>query len=304
MDGSPGIEATDVRKTYGETTALDGVSLAVPPGEVFALVGPNGAGKTTVVRCLTGTTTADGGTVSLLGARPWEVNADRIGLLPQNFDPYGRLSARELIEYYAGLYDAGRDPDEVVSAVGLEDVATTKYEDLSGGEQRRTLVGTTIVNEPDVLFLDEPTTGIDPAGRRDVWRLIEDLASGGTTVFMTTHYMAEVNRLADRVGVLSDGELVAIDTPHGLVSEHGGGPELVISTDVSTIPGFRTEPSDHGLRLPDVPLADVGSVVERLHAENIEVTSLTWRDPDLETVYLSLTGQDQGNHATPRGDLS
>src|SRR6056297_2069271 len=155
------LVAEELRKSYGDTTAVDGVSLTVDEGEVFGLIGPNGAGKTTLVRCLTGTTAYEG-TASVLGDPPKEVERSRIGLLPQSFSPPERLTARELLDYYAGLYGESRDPETVLEEVGLADDADTWYEKLSGGQQRRACVGITLVNDPDVLFLDEPTTGIDP----------------------------------------------------------------------------------------------------------------------------------------------
>jgi len=189
-----------VRKSYGDVVALDGVDIRVESGEVFGLIGPNGAGKTTLVRALTGTTEAEGD-LRVFGVPPREVDPQRIGLLPQSFDPPERLTATELVGYYGGLYDAARDAESVLRDVGMADDADVWYETLSGGQKRRTCVATAIVNDPDLLFLDEPTTGIDPAGRRSIHRLIERLAGGGTTVFLTSHAMDEVERLADRVAL-------------------------------------------------------------------------------------------------------
>jgi ABC-2 type transport system ATP-binding protein len=289
------ITADGLAKSYGDTRALRGVSLSVDPGEVFALVGPNGAGKTTLVRCLTGTTTPDAGEAGLLGSSPREATKERVGLLPQNFDPPDRLTARELVAYYAGLYDDARGADAVLADVGVTAVADTRYANLSGGERRRTLVATALVNDPDVLFLDEPTTGIDPAGRRAVHALIEDLAAAGTTVFLTTHYMPEVERLADRVGVLADGDLAAVDAPGALVAGHGGEPRLVVETeadaDADTIPGYDAKSTDAGLVIPGVPREEVGPVVQGLADAGIEYDALSWRAADLETAYLELTGE-------------
>jgi len=197
------VEADGLRKTYGDTVALDGVSLSVEEGEVFALVGPNGAGKTTLVRCLTGTTRPTEGSASLLGSPPAEVEKSRVGVLPQEFSPPERLTPEELVGYYASLYprDETRDPAEVVEEMGLGSSRGTRYSDLSGGQKSRLKVAVSLVNDPDVLFLDEPTTGIDPEGREDVWGVVERLADEGTTVFLTTHYMREVERLADRVAL-------------------------------------------------------------------------------------------------------
>ncbi len=286
------VGAEDVRKTYGDVVALSSVSLSVGRGEVFALIGPNGAGKTTLVRALTGTTEPDSGTTQILGEHPTAVDRGRLGVLPQNFTPPDRLTARELLAYYAGLYDEARDPETVLADVGLADAGETWYENLSGGQQRRVCVGSALVNDPDVLFLDEPTTGIDPAGRRTVWRLIEDLAAAGTTVFLTTHDMAEAERLADRVGLLADGELVAVGTPEALVAEHGGSSHLAVDTEADATAfddlEYPTEVRNGSVVVDDVSPAEIGTVVAYLEGRDLEYTGLTWAEPDLEDVYLEL----------------
>ncbi|USZ68736.1 ABC transporter ATP-binding protein [Halorussus salilacus] len=296
------LVADGVRKEYGDTAALDGVSLSVGEGEVFALIGPNGAGKTTLVRALTGTTTPDAGSVSVFGDRPQTVERSRLGLLPQSFDPPERLTARELVAYYAGLYDESRDPDAVLAEVGL-DADGTWYENLSGGQKRRACVGTALVNDPDVLFLDEPTTGIDPGGRRALWALIEDLAAAGTTVFLTTHYMAEAERLADRVGLLAAGRLVAVGSPADLVAEHGGASRIVVdvtgdasasvaaATDALAGTGFDAEATGRGLVVPGVGPEDIGDIVAALDGGGVAYDALAWKQPDLEDAFLELTGR-------------
>ncbi|WP_410765192.1 ABC transporter ATP-binding protein [Haloferax sp. DFSO60] len=292
------LVAADLRKSYGDVTALSGVSLSVAEGEVFGLIGPNGAGKTTLVRALTGTTAVDAGTVSLLGADPTDVDRQRLGLLPQEFRPAGRLTARELIDYYGGLYDDARDTDDLLSEVGLAESAETWYENLSGGQQRRACIALTLVNDPDVLFLDEPTTGIDPAGRRDLWTLIERLADRGTTVFLTSHSMEEVERLADRVGLLNAGELVTVGRPDELVAEHGGESRLVVRTDDATalesvsLPGeFATNVNGTELTIHEIGPREIGPAVDALDDAGVEYESLVWKQPGLEEVYLSLTGE-------------
>ncbi|WP_415380865.1 ABC transporter ATP-binding protein [Halosimplex sp. TS25] len=292
------LVAEDVRRTYGDTVALDGVSLSVDAGEVFALVGPNGAGKTTLVRALTGTTDAEG-SVAVFDTDPREVDRERIGLLPQAFDPPERLTARELLTYYAGLYDDSRDVDAVLADVGLTDAADTWYENLSGGQQRRTCVGASLVNDPDLLFLDEPTTGIDPAGRRSLWDLLESLAAGGTTIFLTTHDMAEAHRLADRVGLLADGRLVAVDEPDALVAEYGGESRLVVETDADPAAldlSYPVERSGDALVVSDVPPEAIGDVVDALDAAGASYDAFSWSEPDLEDVYLRLAGDSEGEY--------
>ncbi|ELY42012.1 ABC transporter ATP-binding protein [Natronorubrum tibetense] len=316
MEAEAVVEATDLEKTYGETVALSGASLSVAGGEVFALIGPNGAGKTTLVRALTGTTDPDSGSARVLGDAPTAIDRDRLGVLPQDFSPPDRLSARELLSYYAGLYDDPRDPDAVLADVGLADTGDTWYENLSGGQQRRVCVGSTLVNDPDVLFLDEPTTGIDPAGRRTVWRLIEDLAADGTTVVLTTHDMAEAERLADRVGLLADGSLVARGTPDALVREHGGSSRLTIETaadldafDDLEVPVSRPERSrvrgrnsESAVVVREIAPAEIGTIVDYLEDRGIEYTSLSWAEPDLENVYLALADRTELEHTDRAGD--
>ena len=292
------IRAENVRRRYGETVALDGVSLVVEEREVFALIGPNGAGKTTLIRALTGTTVVDG-SISVFDEPPTAVARHRIGLLPQEFSPAERLTARELVSYYAGLYDDSRDPDDVLADVGLIDSADTWYENLSGGQKRRACVGTALVNDPELLVLDEPTTGIDPTGRRDLWELLEALADDGTTIVLTTHYMAEAERLADRVGLLADGQLVALGSPDALIERHGGDSRLVIETDaeadaVRTLEtdGYHVLPDERFVAVGGITPREIGSVATTLDAAAIEYDGLVWRQPDLEDVYLAVTGTD------------
>ena len=299
------IVAENVRREYGDAVALNGVSLQVEAGEVYALIGPNGAGKTTLVRALTGTTDATG-RVKLFGSSPESVDRDRVGLLPQSFGPPDRLTARELIAYYGGLYDEARDPDDVLAAVGLADAADVWYETLSGGQQRRACVATALVNDPDLLFLDEPTTGIDPAGRHDLWDLLEDLAAAGTTVFLTTHVMAEAERLADRVGLLADGRLVDEGAPHELIDTHGGESRLSVEAgDPAAVAlrdaGFAVEVAAGRVTVHGVKPAAIGEVVATLETAGVEYDALEWRQPDLEDVYLALTGTDVGAGGEPVG---
>jgi ABC-2 type transport system ATP-binding protein len=308
------LVAEDIHRNYGDRVALDGVSLSVDAGEVFALVGPNGAGKTTLVRALTGTTDIDG-EVSVFGESPETVAKSRLGVLPQEFTPPERLSARELVEYYAGLYDSPRDVENVLADVGLAETADTHYENLSGGQRRRTCVAATLVNDPDLLVLDEPTTGIDPAGRRDLRTLLAELADGGTTVLLTTHDMTEAERLADRVGLLADGRLAAVDTPANLVAKHGGESRIVVdlvadpsedrpaaddsdatapspatAADTLDEAGHRVKLHDTELVVHGVAAEDIGRVVDDLERTRIVYDGLEWRQPDLEDVYLTVTG--------------
>ena len=297
------IRAEGVRRRYGGTVALGGVSLSVDEGTVFVLAGPNGAGKTTLIRALTGTTRVDG-TVEVFGQSPSAVSGERVGLLPQEFTPADRLTARELVAYYGGLYEESRDVDAVLEAVGLTGAADTHYEDLSGGQKRRACVGTALVNDPELLFLDEPTTGIDPAGRREMWTLIEGLADRGRTVVLTTHYMEEAEQLADEVGLLAGGQLVALGSPAELLKRHGGTDRLVVEADDEGAAaraleraGYHVLPDERTLAVGVGP-GEIPDVVETLADAGVEYERLTWRQPSLEDAYLATTGTD------PTGEVS
>jgi len=238
------------------------------------------------------------GEITVHGEAPTAVDADRIGLLPQSFSPPARLTARELLDYYGGLYATARNTDDVLSAVGMTAAADNWYETLSGGQQRRVCVGIALVNNPDLLFLDEPTTGIDPAGRQSLWSLLEELADGGTTIVLTSHSMTEIQRLADRVGLLQDGQLVAVGTPAELIDSHGGESQLVIDTDQAAAAGdaltdadFAATPGSTGVIVNGVSPVEIGDAAAVLSTAGIEYGSLAWREPSLDDVYLQLTGE-------------
>jgi len=285
-----------LRKTYGETVAVDGVSFSVDAGEVFALVGPNGAGKTTLVRCLTGTARPADGEARLLGTSPEQTDEARVSLLPQEFTPPERLTPDELIGYYASLYpdDETRDTDALVDEMGLSDAVDTRYGDLSGGQKSRLKVAVSLVNDPDVIFLDEPTTGIDPEGREDVWRVVERLADEGTAVFLTTHYMREVERLADRVALIDDGKLVEVGKTDDVIRKHAGEPRLVVRTVGSAeeaIEGFDATVEGDELVFEGVGVDGIGDALDALDGAGVGYDEVRWREPGLEEAYLHLTGE-------------
>lgn len=291
------IHAEGVVHSYDGERALDGVDLTVRRGEVYGLLGPNGAGKTTLVRCLTGSLAPDGGVVEVLGRPARHADRTRVGLLPQDYAPHERLTASELVEYYAGLYprERSRDVDGLLAEVGLEARRDTAYGNLSGGQKRRLLVAAAVVNDPDVLFLDEPTTGIDPVGRREVWRSLLALSRSGTAVLLTTHYMEEAERLADRVGLMHAGRVVEEGSPEALVERHTRGASLELQVDdvdaAAAVLGERETAVDDGVVVSDVGLREVGSVLDRLASEDVEVEAVNWRRPSLDDVYVSLTGE-------------
>jgi ABC-2 type transport system ATP-binding protein len=282
---SPAIEVAELEKRYGDTQAVDGISLTVEAGEVFGLLGPNGAGKTTTVEILEGYRKRSGGEVAVLGEDPehgdrsWR---ERIGIVLQGcrLDPY--LTVRESLGLYAGYYRAPRPVDEVIELVDLAGKADARASSLSGGQQRRLDVGMALVGDPELLFLDEPTTGFDPSARRQAWETIAGLRELGKTVFLTTHYMDEAQRLADRVTIISRGEVVAAGTPGDL-----GDRESLPTTISYRLNGERVSIET------STPVADLHQLTERALAEGRELEGLEVTRPNLEDVYLSLTAEGE-----------
>ncbi|HEX8631074.1 MAG TPA: ABC transporter ATP-binding protein [Catenuloplanes sp.] len=279
--GDIAISVRGLRKAYGGTVAVAGVDLEVRRGEIFALLGPNGAGKTTTVEILEGYRNRDGGEVSVLGADPARADGrwrSRVGIVLQGTGEFDNLTVAELVHHFAAFYPAPDDPDKVIARVGLADKRTARTHTLSGGQKRRLDVALGIVGRPELLFLDEPTTGFDPAARREFWLLIRDLAAAGTTVVLTTHYLEEAEALADRVAVITAGRLVAVDAPRQL-----GHREAALAT-VS----WRTPDGAWESTRSATPTALVGDLAARFGGE---VPGLTVTRPTLEDIYLDLIGQ-------------
>jgi ABC-2 type transport system ATP-binding protein len=278
------IAVRDLRKSYGDVDALRGVSFEVAPGEVFGLLGPNGAGKTTTVEILEGYRARDGGEVEVLGFDPQRVNRsfrEQIGVVLQASEPFPNLTVAETHRMFAGYYTAPRDPDEVIRLVGLEEKRNALVRTLSGGQKRRLDLGVALVGDPALLFLDEPTTGFDPAARRAAWEMIRSLRALGKTIVLTTHYLDEAQNLADRVAVLRAGRIVRMGTPDELrrgsaeteVRYRRDGHEVVVHT---------TEPT----RL-------LHTLTGEALAAGTEVEGLEVRRPTLEDVYLTLLEEDE-----------
>ena len=275
------IVVENVRKAYDGVEALRGVSFEVAAGEVFGLLGPNGAGKTTTVEILEGYRRRDSGTVSVLGQDPGSAPRalrERIGVVLQHSELSPTLTVREIHRQFAGYYEHPRDVDDVVRLVGLEEKRDARIKTLSGGQKRRLDLGVALVGDPDLVFLDEPTTGFDPAARRSAWELVRSLRSLGKTILLTTHYLDEAQQLADRVAVIREGEIVRSGTPADLVAD-ARTTEISFVRDGAPVRIETAEPT---------------RVLARLTAEAIaggrELERLEVRRPSLEDVYLELVG--------------
>jgi ABC-2 type transport system ATP-binding protein len=285
----PAIEVSGLRKAYGSLEAVRGVDFTIDTGEVFGLLGPNGAGKTTTVEILEGYRKRDGGEVRVLGHDPERPSRDfreRIGVVLQSSDLWPNLTVRETHAVFAGYYAEPRNVDEVIELVGLADKTNARVKTLSGGQKRRLDLGVALVGDPELIFLDEPTTGFDPAARRAAWEMIRSLRSLGKTVLLTTHYLDEAEQLADRVAVLRDGVIVRIGTPRELTTAdleveiryRSGGEDIVVRT---------TEPT----RVLNELTADA-------LARGEELDSLEVRRPTLEDVYLELVDEEKTQEET------
>ena len=225
------IEVSQLKKNYGSLKAVDGISFEVKQGEVFGLLGPNGAGKTTSIEIMEGLRERDGGEVKILGLDPWKNGYaihKRIGVIPQNFTFFEKTTPREAINYYAKLFNVKVDADQILKEVILEDMADHVFESLSGGQKQKTGLALSLVNTPELLFLDEPTTGLDPNARRAIWEVIRKLKASGKTIILTTHYLDEAQQLSDRVAIMDHGHIVAMGTTEEIIQKHGSGERLEI----------------------------------------------------------------------------
>ena len=274
------VAVSDLHKSYGDFEAVKGISFEIHAGEVFGLLGPNGAGKTTTVEILEGFRKRDGGNVEVLGIDPQRAGRawrNRLGVVLQSSSLYPALTVRESLRVFAGYYDAPRDVDEVIELVGLQEKQDARARSLSGGQQRRLDLGLGLIGDPELVFLDEPTTGFDPGARRTAWETIRNLRALGKTILLTTHYLDEAEQLADRVAVLRDGVIVREGSP----SELTGG---AVETEIR----YRRAGKDVVEQTRE-PTRRLNELTAEALARGEELEALEVRRPTLEDVYLELT---------------
>jgi ABC-2 type transport system ATP-binding protein len=297
------IEVKDLMKTYGSTIAVDHISFQVMEGEIFGMVGPNGAGKTTTIECIEGLRRPDGGDVTIFKMNPlanrMEI-AERIGIQLQESGLPARLKVGEALSLFASFYTKNADIDELLDLLGLSEKQSSAFTKLSGGQKQRLFIALALINKPEVVFFDELTTGLDPQARRRMWDLVRQIREQGTTVFLTTHYMEEAERLCDRVLIIDEGIVVALDTPEALIRSLGVEKRLVFKVlDDSTIPplediplvnqvekiGDRVVVYGHGDRF-------ASTVVRAMEDADLDFLDLRTEQPTLEDVFLNLTGRE------------
>jgi ABC-2 type transport system ATP-binding protein len=297
------IAVTGIRRTYGAVVAVDDVSFEVRRGEIFGLLGPNGAGKTTTMECVEGLRPPDRGTISVLGLDPFRDAhrlRDRIGVQLQEAQLQKRIKVREAIDFWASLYTKPVDGDRLLARLGLTDKQNAWFMALSGGQKQRLFVSLALINDPEVVFLDELTTGLDPQARHAIWELVRGIRERGTTVFLTTHLMEEAERLCDRVAIMEHGRIIDIDSPGRLVTRHC--PERVVELlaehpDAASV--FRALPDVDEVAVDDDGRIKISSrdpdlvttVIHCLSDHGIRVTDFRTVYPNLEDVFLKLTGR-------------
>ncbi len=294
------VEVSSLQKSYGALKAVDGISFSVKKGEVFSLLGPNGAGKTTTIEILEGLRERDGGKVSVLGLDPWSKGYAlhrKLGIIPQGFTFFPKATPREGIQYYADLFGVKVDPDAILRKVMLEDAANAHFDNLSGGQKQKTGLALALVNEPEALFLDEPTTGLDPQARRNVWEVVRELKREGKTILLTTHYLEEAQLLADRVAIMNHGKIITSGTPEDIITEHGSGERIEVQGDTDLADFLRR---DTGLNVKHDGNSRVSIKIGEKHdalvaVESLDRSGMKWADlrtrrDTLEDIFIRLVG--------------
>jgi ABC-2 type transport system ATP-binding protein len=298
------IEVDGLVKRYGTLSAVDGIGFSVAPGTVFSFLGPNGAGKTTTTEILEGLRRRTQGEVRVLGLDPWTDGAKlhrRIGVIPQDFRFFEKITAKEAIEYYRALFGTKVDPHALLAQVELADKANARYDTLSGGQKQKFGLALALTNDPEICFLDEPTTGLDPTARRAIWAVIRKLKREGRTVFLTTHYLEEAEMLADQVAIIHRGKIIAAGSPAEIIRVHGkparmtveGSPALAAYLRMNLGASAVEEDGKVSVTLTDK--GDALKILTAIESSGLPWTSFTTTHDTLEDVFVRLVGQmDEG----------
>jgi ABC-2 type transport system ATP-binding protein len=299
----PVIQVEQLRKRYGAITAVDGISFTVEKGVVFGMLGPNGAGKTTTVEIIEGLRDADSGAVEVLGfdVRQHKTAVkERIGVQPQKAALFPRLTVRETLGLFRSFYQQSASEDSLLDQLGLREKQEAQVRTLSGGQLQRLSVAIALVNNPDIVFLDEPTTGLDPQARRGLWDIVELMKQQGKTVFLTTHYMEEAERLCDRVAVVDHGRIIALGSPQALIREHFSeraiafpAPEAIRAEELASLPSVTRVLRENGemILYSSAPQATLAAVLEQSARRQFDLSDVHIRRATLEDVFLKLTGR-------------
>jgi ABC-2 type transport system ATP-binding protein len=303
-NGGVALRLRGLRKAYGDVVAVDGIDLDAGAGECFALLGPNGAGKTTTIEICEGLLEPDGGTVELLGmnwVRDERRLRQRLGVQLQETQLADKLTVKETVQLFRSFYERGPAVADVVAMVELEEKSGGRVGQLSGGQKQRLAIACALVGDPDLLFLDEPTTGLDPQGRRQIWHLIEQFKRDGRTIILTTHYMDEAERLSDRVAIMDHGKIIALGTPRELIASIGVDHVVEFAADgaaldltvLESLKGVRRARAENGgfqLQVTELHLA-VPALLDELGGRGIGLTELRTHSATLEDVFVMLTGR-------------
>ncbi len=294
------IEVEGLVKRYGGLTAVDRIDFSVPAGSVFAFLGPNGAGKTTTVEILEGLRQRTSGTVRVLGLDPWSDGAElhrRIGVIPQEFRFFEKITPREAVEYYRALFGSSVDPDEVLGRVELLDKRSARFDQLSGGQKQKLGLALALSNDPEIYFLDEPTTGLDPHARRAIWNVIRSIRAAGRTVFLTTHYLEEAELLSDRVAIIHHGHLIAVGTAAEIIAAHGGPARAVfeaapeLATRLTARLGVAARASGGRVVVDLAGPHDALRVLSAAEESGLPWSSFSTERDTLEDVFIRMVGE-------------
>jgi ABC-2 type transport system ATP-binding protein len=307
------IRVEGLHKNYGQVKAVDGISFQVKAGEIFGMVGPNGSGKTTSIECIEGLRRPDEGAIEVLGLNPWDDTRElreRTGIQLQSANLPRRMRVEEAMDLFASFYSASCDWQRLLEELGLRDKRKANFSQLSGGQQQRLFVALALINNPEIVFLDELTTGLDPRARHAIWNLIREIRERGTTVYLTTHYMEEAEHLCDRVAILDYGRIIALDTPAQLVKVLGMATRITFSLNGHTV---ESELGRKPFNLARIGVIDgvqrvdqdgdeitvfgrgegiLGAVVYALETDRVPYQNLRTEQADLEDVFLALTGRE------------